>query len=213
MYEFCVVNYIGHKSHGSLVCGVVRQGAAAPSNDTPVCRIRVPRKHLVCMRTRSGSKTLWNWLPIQFTGGRKRKQRAVSAAPARSRRSRPLQPPPSRRAAFNLLSYSLSPSIFIIRSSVRFAPLPRTCWYLALAALCIIRSSWNEPPCLTPLITHLVPLYPFCLNSGKTNLDVVFTSCRTAARFMFHWRVLQISSNNPIVIRYLYKPTLQASLA
>lgn len=45
-------------------------------------RIRVPRKHLVCMRTRGGSKTLWNWLPIQFTGGRKRKQRAFSTSAA-----------------------------------------------------------------------------------------------------------------------------------
>jgi hypothetical protein len=28
-------------------------------------------KHLVCMRTDTESKTLWNWLPIQFSGGRK----------------------------------------------------------------------------------------------------------------------------------------------
>ena len=28
-------------------------------------------KHLVCMRPDTESKTLWNWLPIQFSGGRK----------------------------------------------------------------------------------------------------------------------------------------------
>lgn len=126
----------------SFVCAVT---ASVASSSWSSCSYiygsvlqRASRKHLVCMRTRPGSKTLWNWLPIQFTGGRKRK-RCFVPFPALSYDS------------FNLLSYSLSLSIFITRwfvQSVGFVIWRTTGWYLTLTQLYIIRA-----------MAQFVPLY------------------------------------------------------
>lgn len=73
--------------------------------------------------------------------------------------------------SFNLLSYSLSPSIFITRSFSRFGGLelishPNARFY-------IIRSSRNKP-CFTLLISHFVLLYPFYLNLFSEKLNKEF---------------------------------------
>lgn len=82
-------------------------------------------------------KTLWNWLPIQFSGGRKRKH---CITPVLSYES------------FNLPSYSLSPSIFITRSFSRFRSsscdiLPGALLYYPLVAEQAMPHSVNNSLC------------------------------------------------------------------
>lgn len=94
-------------------------------------------------------KTLWNWLPIQFSGGRKRKH---CITPVLSYES------------FNLPSYSLSPSIFITRSLSRFRGgsaeraseregyiSPRSLLYYPLVAEQAMPHSVNNSLCSTSL--------------------------------------------------------------
>lgn len=124
---------------------------------------RASRKHLVCMRAHNGSKTLWNWLPIQFTGGRKRKRRVAPALPALAAARAALAPTP---LIFFLIHF-LPLSLLLVRSrdlgtdSAIF--LPRA------PVLYIIRSSPNKP-CLTFLISHFVLLYSLYLNLSRKNL-------------------------------------------
>lgn len=107
---------ITHKSWYSLVCGVA---TLSPIPRYASVLPRASRKHLVCMRAHNGSKTLWNWLPIQFTGGRKRKRRVAPALLAS-----PL--------IFFLIHF-LPLSLLLVRSRDLGSD-----WYLTLATLYIL---------------------------------------------------------------------------
>lgn len=103
---------------------------------------RASRKHLVCMRAHNGSKTLRNWLPIQFSGGRKRKRRVA------------LLPPPLPLIC--LLIHFLPLSLLLVRSrdlgTDRYRPSPRSTFYPLVAERAMLHSvNISLCSCFTPL--------------------------------------------------------------